>query len=69
MWKKLLMAVMALTGTLTVGYAFYSYQMKAAPASLTYYGVGDTFERTQTDTFTMGGVKWHFFYTDVSSDT
>lgn len=63
------MAVMALAGTLTVGYAFYSYQMKAAPATLTYYGVGDKFERTNTDTFTMGGVEWHFFYTDVSSDT
>ena len=30
MWKKLLIAFIALTGTFTVGYAYYNYEMSAA---------------------------------------
>ena len=64
MWKKLLVTLIALVGTFSVGYAYFNFQMNAAPIPHAYYAVGDTFERNNQTQFLMGGRIWTLFYTD-----
>ncbi len=67
MWKKLIICLLALVGTFSVGYAFYSREMKAAPVNTQFYQPGDAFERSNKNSFEMNGMTWKIFYTDVSS--
>ncbi len=67
MWKKILMVLFACMGSLGIGYAFYNVSLQASPVNEVYYGVGDTFERTNKNSFEMGGINWQIFYTDAST--
>ena len=67
MWKKILMVLFACMGSLGIGYAFYNVSLQASPVNEVYYGVGDTFERTNKNSFEMGGINWQIFYTDANT--
>ena len=67
MWKKLALIVLTFIGVLFASYSFYIGQIKATPAPLTYYGIGDTFERNHAKTINMGGILWTLVYADQSS--
>ena len=54
-------------GSLGIGYAFYNVSLQASPVNEVYYGVGDTFERTNKNSFEMGGINWQIFYTDANT--
>ncbi|NBJ64967.1 hypothetical protein D5266_07235, partial [bacterium c-19] len=70
MWKKLLIALMVLAGTLSVGYAVFADQMDAAPsAAAKYYkswynAQGGTERNGSATHFKMGGEDWWFAYED-----
>ena len=66
-WKKFLVCMCALVGTFSVGYAYYSREMKAASVSTQYYRPGDVFERSNKNSFEMKGVEWKIIYTDNAS--
>lgn len=61
------MVLFACMGSLGIGYAFYNVSLQASPVNEVYYGVGDTFERTNKNSFEMGGINWQIFYTDAST--
>ncbi|MCI8540611.1 MAG: hypothetical protein HFE67_03740, partial [Erysipelotrichaceae bacterium] len=62
MRKKLWMCLATFTLMLFTGFIYWNYTLNAAPASVNYYGFGDNFERTNTDSFTMGGIEWKLVY-------
>ncbi|MCI8850857.1 MAG: hypothetical protein HFE82_04875, partial [Erysipelotrichaceae bacterium] len=69
MWKKLLIALTVLAGTLSVGYAVFADQMDAAPSAAKFYkswynAQGGTERNGSATHFKMGGEDWWFAYED-----
>ena len=50
--------MLVLVSSITVCYAYYNFKINASPITAADYAVGDKFERTNTDTFTMGELQW-----------
>lgn len=68
MWKKLLVACLAFIGLGIVVFASNSELFaQSVPQPLVYYGAGDTFERTNLNYFTMGGVNWRIVYANTGT--
>ncbi len=62
--KKILITSLCLMSSLFV-FAYHKSQLNAAPVSHPYYNVGDTFERTSSSSFIMGGLEWTIVNTDT----
>ncbi|MCI8548852.1 MAG: hypothetical protein HFJ38_08250, partial [Bacilli bacterium] len=67
MWKKLWISMLVLVSSITVCYAYYNFKINASPITAADYAVGDKFERTNTDTFTMGELQWKIIKTDSAA--
>ena len=67
MWKKCIVFLITILSISSIAYGFYNLNLLAAPVSDSYYGPGDVFERTNKNTFTMGGLEWSIIYADTST--
>lgn len=67
MLKKIWISIFTTVASLSLCYAYYNDQIAAVPSNLTYYQPGDLLERSNQDSFVMGGIEWRIVYTDNST--